>query len=199
MMALVRSTGVAGVLLAAMLFAHPGTAPAGSAGVPLETVSGVDLDRYAGTWHEIARLPNRFQKHCVADVTAEYRLRDDGRIDVLNRCRDANGEYDQANGVARVVDPATRSKLEVSFVSLFGWQLFWGDYWIIDLDPDYQHVVIATPSRRYAWVLARAQTLSSSTREQVQQVLRSAGYDPAELKWVPGSHAENADVADQAL
>lgn len=127
MMSLATSAGIAGGLLTLLLFAYPGPASAGSSEVPLETVESVDLGRYAGTWREIARLPNRFQAQCVSDVTATYRLREDGMIDVLNRCREANGEYDQAHGVARVADPATRSKLEVSFVSLFGWQLFWGD------------------------------------------------------------------------
>ncbi len=199
MMSLARSTGIAGVLLAALLFVHPGPAPAGSSTPGLATVASVDLDRYAGTWHEIARLPNRFQKQCVADVTATYRLRDDGTIHVLNRCRVASGEYDEAHGVARVLDPATRSRLEVSFVSLFGWQLFWGDYWIIELDPEYRHVVIATPGRRYAWVLARTETIPPSTRAHLQQVLRKAGYDPGKMRWVPGKHAENADAADPTL
>jgi len=196
MLTLARSAGIAGAMLTALLFIHPQPAPAGDATPPLETVGSVDLDRYAGIWHEVARLPNRFQKQCVADVTAEYRLRDDGMIDVTNRCRESNGEFDQARGVARVVDPATRSKLEVSFVSLFGWQLFWGDYWIIELDPDYRHVVIATPSRRYAWVLARTDTIAPSTRARLEKILRGAGYDPGEMRWVTSQHAENTDAAD---
>lgn len=200
MSALLTGTGVAGALLFAILSLGPGVAPAGSAVAPLQTVAQVDLARYAGTWVEVARLPNRFQKQCVADVTAEYRLRNDGRIDVTNRCREADGGYDQAQGVARVVDPQTRAKLEVSFVSLFGWQLFWGDYWIIDLEPDYRYVVVATPNRRYAWVLARpdavAATLTSPLREKIEEVLRKAGYNPGEMRWVPGKHAENADAAD---
>jgi apolipoprotein D and lipocalin family protein len=84
----------------------------------LETVARVDLDRYAGTWYEIARLPNRFQDHCIGNVTADYRQLENGRIEVINRCRDGDGAADEAVGVARIVDAASNAKLEVSFVSL---------------------------------------------------------------------------------
>jgi len=104
----------------------------------LKTVSQVDLDRYLGTWYEIARLPNWFQDQCAGDVTAEYKRLDDGKTQVINRCRDGKGQMDEANGVARVVDASTNAKLEVSFVSVFGWRLFWVDYWILDLGEDYE-------------------------------------------------------------
>ncbi len=161
------------------LFAVVGVARAGPP--PLETVSRVDLERYQGGWYEIARLPNRFQDHCAGEVTADYRRQEDGGIEVINRCRAESGEVDEARGVARVVDPPANSRLEVSFVSLFGWNLFWGDYWIIELDPEYQHVVIATPSRKYAWILARTPRISPETRAALNGVLEGAGYDPAEL------------------
>jgi apolipoprotein D and lipocalin family protein len=148
---------------------------------PLETVAKVDLERYQGVWYEVAKLPNRFQDHCVGEVTATYSQREDGDIEVVNRCRNQQGEMDEAIGVARVVNPPANSQLEVSFVSLFGFNLFWGDYWIINLDPDYRHVVIATPSRKYAWILARTPTLSQQTRAELDQVLEQAGYTPEEL------------------
>jgi len=84
---------------------------------------------------------------------------------------------DEAEGVARVVDKTTNAKLEVSFVSLFGWHLFWGDYWILDLDDDYTHVVVGTPSRKYAWILARTTSLPAEVWERTQQILLKAGYD----------------------
>ncbi len=153
-------------------------------GVPA-TVPRVDLDRYLGTWYEIARLPNRFQDHCVGDVTAEYARRGDGRIDVINRCREAGGRFDEARGVARVVDAASNAKLEVSFVSLFGWQLFWGDYWVIGLGDDYEYAVVGHPDRSYGWVLARSPRLPAELREQVDDLLRRAGYDPGRLVATP--------------
>lgn len=148
---------------------------------PLETVSQVDLSRYVGTWHEIARLPNRFQDQCTGNVTAEYQQLDDGNIAVVNRCLDEKGMIDEARGVARVVDKSTNAKLEVSFVSLFGWHLFWGDYWILDLGDDYAYVVVGTPNRKYAWILARSTALAPATWERARQVLLRAGYDPTEL------------------
>lgn len=146
-----------------------------------ETVSQVDLDRYVGTWYEIARLPNSFQDQCAGNVTADYNRLDDGNIEVVNRCVDKKGVLDEAHGVARVVDRSSNAKLEVSFVSLFGWRLFWGDYWILYLDDDYSHVVVGTPNRKYAWILARTRSLSAQAWERSRQILLRAGYDPDEL------------------
>lgn len=149
---------------------------------PPATVDWVDLDRYQGLWYEVARIPNRFQDHCVASTTARYRLRPDGRLSVLNRCLTGNGDWDQAQGIARVIDPTSNARLEVSFVSLLGWQLFWGDYWILELAPDYSHAVIGTPERDYGWILSRTPHLSASTRAAIDQRLREQGYDPDDFQ-----------------
>jgi apolipoprotein D and lipocalin family protein len=141
------------------------------------TVEHVDLVRYTGTWHEIAKIPNRFQAQCVADTTATYSLREDGRIDVLNRCQLEGGEYDQAHGVARVVDPDTNAKLEVSFVHFLGRQWFWGDYWVIGLAEDYSWVVIGHPERTYGWVLAREHELGEEAIGRIEQILAASGYE----------------------
>ena len=147
----------------------------------LETVSQVNLNRYLGTWYEIARLPNWFQDQCVGNVTADYRRLDDGNIEVVNRCMDEKGAMDEAHGVARVVDTSTNAKLKVSFVSIFGWRLFWGDYWILDLGDDYEYVVVGMPSRKYAWILSRSTQLSPTEWDRVRQVLLRSGYDPDKL------------------
>jgi len=162
-----------------IVFAPAAIAAAGTD--TLKTVSQVELERYVGTWHEIARLPNRFQNHCVGDVTAEYSKLEDGRIAVINRCRDKDGAMDEAQGVARIVDGSSNAKLEVSFVSLFGWNLFWGDYWILDLGEEYEYAVIGMPSRKYAWILSRTTQLSPESWTHVRQVLIHAGYDPTKL------------------
>jgi apolipoprotein D and lipocalin family protein len=135
----------------------------------MKTVARVDLDRYAGRWYEIARLPNRFQKGCTGNVTAEYGVREDGRIDVVNRCSGNNGEEKRAQGVARVVDETTRAKLEVRFAPAFlsFLSMVWGDYWIIDLAPDYSYAVVGEPARRYLWVLARESTLEEATYQGI--------------------------------
>lgn len=113
------------------------------------TVDSVDLKKYVGVWYEIAKIPNRFQKNCACNTTATYLLRDDGKIDVINRCTRADGTINEAKGIARIVDTITNSKLEVSFVRVLGIQLFWGDYWIIGLETNYRYAVVGTPSRKY--------------------------------------------------
>ncbi len=139
---------------------------------PLETVSRVDLERYLGTWYEIASYPQRFQEGCTG-TTATYTRRDDGEIDVLNKCRkgDLDGPEDVAEGRARVVDRDSNAKLEVSFL----WP-FWGDYWIIDLGPDYEYAVVGHPSRDYLWILSRTPTLDDATYDGILNRLEAQGY-----------------------
>ncbi len=144
---------------------------------PPTTVSSVDLNKYIGTWYEIAKIPNRFQKQCIRNTTATYRLRDDGKIDVINACETEDGTIDSATGIARVVDPKSNAKLEVSFVKLFGISLFWGDYWIIGLDPGYQYAVVGSPSRKYGWILSRTRKLSENQMQEIQKILQKNGYN----------------------
>jgi len=156
--------------LSVMLSGH-----AAVAAEPPPVVAQVDLKRYLGDWYEIKRIPNRFQAHCAGKTTATYAARDDGRLDVFNRCITRDGDWDEAVGVARVVDPISNAKLEVSFVKLFGWNLFWGDYWILDLSPDYSYAIVGHPQRRYGWILSRTPTLKTDLDSR----LRELGYDPA--------------------
>jgi apolipoprotein D and lipocalin family protein len=146
-----------------------------------QTVQKVDLNKYAGLWYEIAKIPNRFQKHCVSGTTAEYRLKDDGKIEVINSCIDEDGQIDKADGIARIVDSKSNAKLEVSFFSILGWRPFWGDYWIIGLDEDYKWVVVGTPDRKYGWVLSRTPQLDQETMNLVYQILIDQGYDPKDF------------------
>jgi len=146
------------------------------------TVNNVDLKRYTGTWYEIAKIPNRFQKQCARNTTAAYSLNDDGTIKVINQCVKDDGTIDKAVGKARVVDTTTNAKLEVSFVSIFGFHLFWGDYWIIGLDDDYQYAVVGSPTRKYGWILCREKQMSEDMYNEVKQILLSQGYDPGEFE-----------------
>lgn len=148
----------------------------------LRTVEKVDLIKYAGVWYEITKIPNRFQKHCVSGTTAEYKLREDGRIDVINSCMDKKDKVDKAEGVARIVDKNTNAKLEVSFFSILGWRPFWGDYWIIGLDEHYQWVVVGTPNRKYGWVLSRTPQLDNETMDGIFEILKDQGYDPKDFE-----------------
>lgn len=150
----------------------------GQAESPPEVVETVDINRYLGTWYEIAKIPNRFQRKCERNTTATYRLRDDGRIDVTNRCVTAEGDTSTANGIARVADPETNAKLEVSFVQILGFSLFWGDYWIIGLDENYDYAVVGHPDRKYGWILSREPELSDTQYQEVHSILGDNGYDP---------------------
>jgi apolipoprotein D and lipocalin family protein len=149
---------------------------------PLDVVNDVDLARYVGRWYEIASFPQRFQRGCVA-TTANYTLRDGGRIRVENECRDGSfdGDLRRAEGIAWVTDPgASQAKLKVQF--------FWpfrGDYWIIELDPEYQWAVVGHPSRDYLWILARTRTIDPATYETLLARIEAQGYDLERLNRTP--------------
>lgn len=137
----------------------------------LEVVSAVDLSRYAGRWYEIARLPNRFEKKCADSVTATYTLRSDGKVDVVNRCRKANGEYTTAKGKAKIVDKKTNAKLKVTFF----WP-FYGDYWILDLGADYEYAVVGAPDRDYLWILSRTPQMDEQVYQGLVAKMKARGF-----------------------
>ena len=141
-------------------------------------VDYVDLNKYVGLWYETARIPNSFQDQCVKGTTAKYTIKEDGEIEVINSCIDEEGNVDKADGVARVVDKKSNSKLEVSFVSFFGWRPFWGDYWIIGLDENYQWAIVGTPNRKYGWILSRTPELEQSILNKIYLILKEQGYNP---------------------
>jgi apolipoprotein D and lipocalin family protein len=165
----------------ALLLALSFVAATATAAEPLVTVGAVDLTRYAGQWFEIAKYPNRFQRHCMSDTAATYRLLEDGNVAVVNRCRTVDG-VDETTGVARRLDGRT-DRLEVSFLpAALRWlPLGWGNYWIIELAPDYRYAVVGEPSREYLWVLARTRTLSPADRLAIEARLPAHGYDPKRL------------------
>ncbi len=153
----------------------------------VRSVAGVDLERYAGLWYEIAHVPNRFQRDCVRDTTARYALRDDGKIEVINACYRENGKRKRAKGLARIVKGSSNSQLEVSFFKLLFFRPVWGDYWILGLDSEYRWAVIGTPDRKYGWILSREPSLDEDDREQIESILREQGYDPESFK--PTTHS----------
>lgn len=154
---------------------------------PLETIPSLDVPRYMGTWYEIARYPNSFQKKCVSASTAEYSLMDDGRVRVVNRCRLADGGLNEAVAVARQLGEATSPRLKVRFAP--AWLSFlpavWGDYWVIDLDEDYQLVAISEPNREYLWILSRAPQVDPERYAQLLSRLLQKGFDPGRLIGAP--------------
>jgi apolipoprotein D and lipocalin family protein len=143
----------------------------------LKAVESLDLSRYTGRWYEVARLPNSFQRKCVAETMATYTLRPDGRITVLNVCRRADGRIDRITGVAKRRSPDDpNSKLRVTFF----WP-FYGNYWVIDLDRDYRWAVVGEPGRRYFWVLSRDPTVDGPTLDGILARARAQGYDLSKL------------------
>ena len=173
-------------MLAFALGLQPGPAAAeGATAVePLQPIAALDVQRYMGTWYEIAKYPNWFQKKCVGDTRADYSLQADGRVQVINRCREANGELSEAVGMARQIGATDSPKLEVRFAP--AWLSFlpmvWGDYWVIDLDPDYRLVAVSEPSREYLWVLSRTPAVDAQAYEALLARLAARGFDPGKLE-----------------
>ena len=183
-----RVIDVVAAALAAAAALQPAAAPAQTP-APVQTVPFVDLDRYAGDWFEIARFPNRFQRQCVGDVRVRYARRADGRLDVVNRCRTADGQT-EARGVARIVDEHAFARLKVRFAPAWLSLLpaVWGDYWVIGLAPDYSWAVVGEPGRDYLWILARASHLDGESIASARAAARASGYDVDRL--VPTSQSE---------
>jgi apolipoprotein D and lipocalin family protein len=170
------------LFLCAWLLSTTRLSPAAGATSPLRAVDCVDLRRYAGKWYEIARYPNRFQRDCESDTTATYVLRDDGKVQVVNACRDKTGTMKTARGTAKVSDRNTNTKLKVTFF----WP-FYGDYWIIGLSADYQYAIVGEPKRKYLWILSRSPQMHEETYVKVLEQVRSLGYDPVRLQKTPQS------------
>jgi apolipoprotein D and lipocalin family protein len=147
----------------------------------LSVVPYVDLNRYTGTWYEIARYPHSFQEGCVGSK-ATYRQRDDGKISVLNECYDKafDGKIRSARGKAWVVDKETNAKLKVSFFWPFA-----GDYWIIDLGENYEYAVIGHPKRKYLWILSRTREMEREVYAAILSRLMDKQYDTSRLIITP--------------
>ena len=150
---------------------------------PLDVVPQLDPQRYAGTWYEIARLPNRFQRDCAGDVTATYTPKSNGRFEVRNRCRKADGSFKSAKGVARHVEGRPASVLEVRFAPAFlsFLPMVWGDYQVIALGDDYEYTMIGSPNRKYLWVLARKPHMDQARYESLLAQARAQGFDTSRM------------------
>lgn len=144
---------------------------------PLPTVPHVDLNRYQGTWYEIARLPLYWERKCDSHVTATYTLRPDGKVTVLNQCRKAGGAESASTGTAEVATrDGSNAKLKVSF--------FWpfkGDYWILALDENYQWALVGTPNLKNLWILSRTPQLDHTVLDKLMDDARGMGFDIAKL------------------
>jgi lipocalin len=137
------------------------------------TVRELDLNRYLGKWYEIARFPHSFEKNLVG-VTATYSLRDDGKIKVLNQGykNTLDGELSVAEGKAKIPNKQEPAKLKVSFF----W-IFYGDYNVLELDENYQYVMIGSSSPKYFWILSRTPQMAPEVYEMLLEKARKRGYN----------------------
>ena len=182
------------LLTASLLFT---TLVPAHAAEPLQTVASVDLKRFQGRWYQIAYYPNTFQKQCVANTTADYRLLMTGQVEVINQCSTADGGISKVTGAARVKPPkllgvpvakgTDTAKLEVRFApSFLAWlNAVWAPYWVIQLPSDYRYAVVGEPGREYLWILSRTPTLAANDRADIEARLREQGYDVTRLQEEP--------------
>jgi apolipoprotein D and lipocalin family protein len=150
----------------------------------VKTIAALDVPRYLGTWYEIAKFPNWFQKKCVSNTKAVYTAKPDGNLRVLNSCKTATGETSEAEGLARQIGAKDSPKLEVRFAPewLSFLPLVWGDYWVIDLDPQYQVAAVSDPRREYLWVLSRSPQLDPKVYADLLQRLTQQQFDIQKLE-----------------
>jgi apolipoprotein D and lipocalin family protein len=170
------------LLLPALLPACRTAAPPAKPSAPLPVVARVDLNRYGGSWHEISRLPNFFQKSCVRS-TAEYTPLPDGTVRVRNTCYKAKGRTSGITGTAVPVEGSGNAKLKVKFGGFAALAPVpeEGNYWIIALDPQYRWAMVGTPDRKYLWILARQPNLPFEVYRKLKQQAEALGFDTGKL------------------
>lgn len=181
-----------------LLLGAAGLAATARAALPNEPVERIELERYLGTWHEVARLPNRYQDDCVTGTTATYFRDEDGEIVVRNACTTAEGERMSVDGVAREVVSGS-GHLQVRFAPRWlAWLPVWAEYWVLDLDPDYRWAVVGGPTRKFLWVLARDPQLEPEVFEGIKARAAARGY-AVERLWVADTLRADATtrVADR--
>lgn len=178
-----KTTVVLPFLLALSMHARAVDAPDAAGAQPLRTIAALDLPRYMGTWYEIAKFPNRFQKKCAGAATATYSAMPDGTVQVVNRCRSGDGHTIEAVGAARQVGNASSPRLKVRFAPaiLSFLPMVWGDYWVIDLDPAYQLAAVSEGTRTYLWILARTPTIDQGRYDALVARLAAQGLDVSKL------------------
>ena len=151
---------------------------------PVKTIPSLDVPRYLGTWYEISKFPNWFQKKCQSNTKAVYSLRSDGNLQVVNSCKTVSGEVTEAVGAARQIGPRDSAKLEVRFAPewLSFLPMVWGDYWIVDLDSQYELAAVSDPKREYLWVLSRNPQLDPRAYAALLQRLQDQQFDTHKLE-----------------
>ena len=180
--------GLAAATLQLASFKVAAQTAATSANLPsVRTIASLDVPRYMGTWYEIAKFPNRFQAKCAANTRAQYLAQADGSVQVLNSCVTTDGSTIDALGKAHQVGPATSPKLQVRFAPAWlSWlSAVWGDYWVIDLDADYQLAAVSDATREYLWVLSRTPQVNAKAYDALLDRLKAQHFDVQKLERTP--------------
>ena len=174
------------------------------ASIPVEALPSLNVPAYMGTWYQVAWFPNRFQKQCVSDTKATYRLLPGGQVEVINRCLRGDGAMDSVVGIARPAGSVLRgnqlepAQLQVSFLPAWlRWLPIWGTYWVLDLAPDGRYAVVSEPSREYLWVLARKPVLAPADQIAIRSRLFQVGFDLS--RWQSHPHEQSALSTDKAV
>jgi len=162
------------ITLAAVSFVHV------QQGEPM-AVEKIDIQRYMGLWYAVAHVPTTFEAKCAQGTTAYYALLPNGQVEVTNTCYDAAGKAARVVGRAWVPNLAETGKLKVSFVRVLGLSLFPGDYWVLDLAPDYSYAAVGSPSRSFGWILSRTPTLSEDVLARIYARLATEGYEKSDF------------------
>ena len=172
------------LLAIASFSASAQTAPQPTTLPPVNTIAALDVPRYMGTWYELAKFPNRFQAKCTANTRARYLAQADGSVQVLNSCVTADGSTIDALGLAKQIGSATSPKLQVRFAPAWlSWlPMVWGDYWVIDLDADYQLAAVSDAKREYLWVLSRTPQVNAKTYDALLERLKAQQFEVQKLE-----------------
>ena len=187
MLMLLKNFWLAAVLICTALNAAAQNTAAAANLPPVSAIAALDVPRYMGTWYEVAKFPNWFQTKCVANTRAQYLAQTDGSVQVLNSCVTTDGSTIDALGQARQVGPATSPKLKVRFAPAWlSWlPVVWGDYWVIDLDTDYQLAAVSDAKRDYLWVLSRTPQVNAKAYDALIERLKAQHFDVQKLERTP--------------
>ncbi len=154
-----------------------------TAAPPVQSVQQLDALRYAGTWFEVARVPNSLQARCVGDATTTYTPQRDGTLRVIQRCRDADAKWVVATARAVGIDgDRSGARLKLSYLpEWLDWLPASRAHWVVMLDAEYQYAVVSDPSREHLWILSRSPELDASTYDRIVARLRNERYPVDQL------------------
>lgn len=144
--------------------------------LPNKPVAAIDLHRYMGQWHEIAHLPLFFQRKCSGPITANSRLATDAEIELHAFCRTRSGRKTVDMVAVSVQQQPAAFKIRIVPAWLSWLPYAWFEYWVIDIDPDYQWAVVGGPGAKHLWILSRERTMNVALYRRLVDRARDRGY-----------------------